>query len=192
MKRHAYHLIFALLCPHALHADEATLVEFRAPARIELRDQFDQPRRLAFPTTNIVILAIADRKGSEQIDDWVAAVKTRYAGRVEWYGLADVSNVPRWLRGKVRRETQASQRHPVMMDWSGSVCERFARKRGLANILVLDRDGIIRARFDGPAAEGTIAKLCEALEQAFTQGTNVALHPAPMSSRSAPKHFSQK
>ena len=82
-------------------ASEASKPPAQAPTSIELHDQYDLPQRLAFPSTNIVVLTIADRKGSEQIDGWVTALKSRCAGRFDIRGLADVGGVPGWLRGKV-------------------------------------------------------------------------------------------
>ena len=62
-------------------AGEASKPPAHAPASIELRDQYDATQRLAFPATNVVVLTIADSKGSDQIDGWVEALKARYAGR---------------------------------------------------------------------------------------------------------------
>ena len=58
-------------------AGEAPKSPSHAPASIELRDQYDAQQRLTFPTPNVVVLTIADKKGSEQIDGWVAALKAR-------------------------------------------------------------------------------------------------------------------
>lgn len=114
-------------------AGEATKPPGRAPVCIELRDQYDSPQRLVFPATNVVVLTLADKKGSEQVDGWVAALKSRYAGRIELRGLADVGGVPGWLRGKVRKKFQETRAYPVMMDWSGKVCAEFGFQPGLSS-----------------------------------------------------------
>ena len=72
-------------------AGEAHLLATNAPACIALHDQYDAPQKLSFPTTNITVLTIADRKGSEKVDGWIAALKPRYAGRIDLRGLADIS-----------------------------------------------------------------------------------------------------
>lgn len=151
-----------------------------APASIELRDQYDAPQRLTFPATNVVVLTIADKKGSEQIDGWVTALKARYAGRIELRGLAEVSGVPSLLRGKVRRKFQETRTYPVMMDWSGGVCGQLGFQPGLANLLVIARDGTIHARVAGPAREPALKELSAALDAAL-------LAPAPLQSNSARK-----
>jgi hypothetical protein len=151
-----------------------------APASIELRDQYDAPQRLAFPATNVVVLTIADKTGSEQIDGWVAALKARYAGRIELRGLADVGGVPGFLRGKVRKKFQETRAYPVMMDWSGKVCAQFGFQPGLANVLVIARDGYIHARVAGSLREPALKEISGAIDAAL-------IKTAPLRSNSIPK-----
>lgn len=150
-----------------------------APASIELRDQYDAPQRLTFPATNVVVLTIADKKGSEQIDGWVAALKARYAGRIELRGLAEVGGVPGFLRGKVRKNFQETRPYPVMMDWSGKVCPQFGFQPGLANVLVIARDGNIQARVAGPAREPALKELSTAIDAALIKSKSVQTNSTP-------------
>ena len=136
-----------------------------APTRIELRDQYDAPQTLAFPTTNIIVLTIADKRGAEEIAGWVSVLKLRYAGRIEIRGLADVGGVPGFLQGKIRKKFQASHTYPVMLDWSGNVCAQFGYEKNVANILILGRDGTILGRSTGPATEQAIQDFDSLLEK---------------------------
>ena len=145
------------ICPSI--ADDAPKPPAHAPASIDLRDQYDTPQSLTFPATNVVVLTIADKKGSEQIDGWVAAIKARYAGHIDLRGLADVAGVPGFMRGKVRKKFQGTRSYPVMMDWSGKTCAGLGYQAGVANLVVLSEDGAIRGRVTGPATPDTIAKL---------------------------------
>jgi len=140
----------------------------RVPVLIELRDQYDAPQKLSFPTTNVVVLTIADRKGSEQIDDWIAALKTRYVGRIDIRGLADCGGAPALLRGRIRKKFRETRAHPVMMDWSGEVCARFGYKQNAANVLVIGRDGGVLARHSGAASPSAVADVCAALDKALS------------------------
>jgi hypothetical protein len=161
-------LLFALCiaaCPAI--AAEAARSPAKAPASIELRDQYDAPQRLTFPATNVVVLTIADKKGSEQIDGWVAALKARYAGRLDIRGLADVRGVPESWHGRVRRRFQEARTYPVMMDWSGTNCARFGFQPGVANVLVIERDGTIGARFTGPVREAALREAFAAADTAL-------------------------
>lgn len=150
-------------------AGEAHLLATNVPACIELHDQYDAPQKLSFPTTNITVLTIADRKGSEQVDGWIAALKPRYSGRIDLRGLADVGGVPGLLHGNIRRRFQETRRYPVMMDWSGKVCYRLGYQPDLANILILGRDGSVLGRFTGGAVETNRTAAFDALDKALLQ-----------------------
>jgi hypothetical protein len=138
-----------------------------APARIQLLDQYDVSQTLAFPATNLTLLTIADKTGSEQIAGWVAPVKNRFGRRVDIRGLADLSAVPSVLRPLVRREFRKSQSYPVMLDWSGEVVKAFAYQRDKANVLLLDGQGGILKRWSGPADAAAIQNLCATIDAAL-------------------------
>ena len=144
-----------------------THVSTNAPSCIELRDQFDTPQRLSFPTTNLVVLTIADRKGSEEVDGWIAALKPVYSGRVDFRGLANVAGVPGLFQAKVRRKFQETRKYPVMMDWSGTACAQFGYQREVANVLVIGRDGAILARLCGGATDAAVAAARASLDAAL-------------------------
>lgn len=68
-----------------------------------------------------------------------------------------------------------------MMDWSGAACVQFGYRRGVANILVIDRDGLIRTRIYGGATQATVASARVALDAALSSAD--AKPPAAASSR---------
>ena len=160
-------------------AGEVGALPTNAPPRIELRDQYDAPQTLAFPTTNVTVLTIADKKGAEQVDGWITALQLNYAGRVDLRGLADVGGAPGFVQGRIRKKFQETRKHPVMMDWSGTVCAQFGYKKDVANILVLDRDGVIHARFTGATNRAVLAKAHAALDQALARPTTASPNVVP-------------
>jgi hypothetical protein len=160
-------LAASLMAASAVAGDRVCVMPTNAPARIELHDQFDWPRTLVFPTTNITLLTIADKAGSEQIAAWVAPVKDRFKDALVIEGIADLSAVPRPLRGLVRRKFQKAQTHPVMLDWSGEVVKSFAVLPDRVNVFVLDEEGNILKRLAGKATEEGIEQLGAVLQQAL-------------------------
>jgi hypothetical protein len=138
-----------------------------APALVQLQDQFGKLQKLAFPNAKITLLVIADKQGSTEVNAWIAALKTRYAGRIEICGLADMEGVPGFLQGRVSRKFQAAHTYPVMMDWSGKVCDRFGYRQDVANILVIDADGAIRERVYGAATDEAVTRINHALDAAL-------------------------
>lgn len=152
----------------------ACIVPTNAPAVISLRDQFDAPQSLTFPATNIFLFTIADKEGSEQIAGWVAPVKERFGARVEICGIADVSAVPRSLRGLVRKKFRQAQSHPVMLDWAGDTVKAFGCVSEQVNVFVVDGEGRILKRVVGPANEAKLRDLFSVLDQTLGSKDHVA------------------
>ena len=153
------------LCATALAAEEHAFTS-KISQRIELRDQYQNVQSLNFPATNVTFLTIADRKGSKQIEGWITAVKAHHKGPLDIRGLADVGGVPSLLRGRIRKRFQESILYPVMMDWSGDVCAKFGYVEDQANVIIIDRNGSIAARFSGQATEASLRAAFVALEKA--------------------------
>ena len=146
---------------------EPSITPTNAPSSIELHDQFDAPQTLSFPATNVTLLTIADKKGSEQVPGWVTPLKQRFGKRIDIRGLADVSTVPRPFRGMVRKKFQKLQTYPVMLDWSGEAVKAFTYVPDKANVLVLDGHGQILKRINGEANPKAVQDLCAAIDRAL-------------------------
>jgi hypothetical protein len=146
---------------------EPSITPTNAPSSIELHDQFDAPQTLSFPATNVTLLTIADKKGSEQVAGWVTPLKQRFGKRIDIRGLADVSAVPRPFRGMVRKKFQKLQTYPVMLDWSGEAVKAFTYVPDKANVLVLDGRGQILQRISGEANPKAVQDLCAAIDRAL-------------------------
>jgi hypothetical protein len=161
-----------LLVGRLASAGESIRLTTNAPARIELNDQFDAPQKLSFPNTNVTLLTIADKKGSEQIAGWVEPLKQHYGNRIDIRGIADVSSVPGALRGFVRKRFQKLQSYPIMLDWSGDTVKEFTCVPNKANILVLDGRGRIVQRISGAANAQAIKDMIGLIDWALaTQGS---------------------
>ena len=151
---------------------EPSIAPTKAPSSIELHDQFDAPQRLSFPGTNVTLLTIADKKGSEQVAGWVAPLKQRFGKRIDIRGLADVSTVPRPFRGMVRKKFQRLQTYPFMLDWSGEAVKAFTYVPDKANLLVLDGRGQILKRISGEANPKSVQDLCATIDRALINRTD--------------------
>jgi hypothetical protein len=156
-------LLMAMSCLVGLGVQASPLTN--APACIELPDQFEKPQKLSFPNTNLTVLTIADRKGSEQIAGWVELVAQRFGTRVAVRGIADVSAVPRLLRGTVRSAFRKEQSYPVMMDWSGKEVAKFAPKENVTTVLLIDGQGKILRRYEGVAKKVEVEELCKLIQE---------------------------
>jgi len=160
-----------------LCAEETSNSPARSCPALELHDQFDRPHKLVFPAQRPTLLAIADRSGSDQVDGWIAALRPRFADRIDFRGLADVRSVPSFLQSRVRTRFQEKRKYPVMMDWSGSLCDLLGSRKGHATILVLDRAGEILGRIVGPAEPDRIDEVAVLLEKALAAAPPSAPKP---------------
>lgn len=169
-------LFMAICCLVALGVCAGALTN--APSCIELPDQFEKLQKLSFPNTNITVLTLADRKGSEQIAGWVEPVAHQFGARVAVHGIADVSAVPRLLRGTVRSAFRKEQSHPVMMDWSGQEVAKFAPKENVTTVLLMDGQGKILRRYEGVAKQADVEELCKVIQELLLkQEIKVAAKP---------------
>jgi len=160
-------LVMLAWCASAAPISETVVIPTHAPAMLVLHDQFDAPQTLAFPTTNITFLTIADRTGSAQLAGWIAPVKQRFGERIDIRGIADVSRVPRLLHSLVRKKFRELQTYPIMLDWTGTAVKAFTYVPDQANVLVLDGRGQIVLRASGPVTESAVQDLCAVIECAL-------------------------
>jgi hypothetical protein len=162
-------LVGLMLAPAAATGAETRAVPPRPAVAFELKDQFDVPHAMAFPRTRLTVLAVADRKGSEQVGGWIAPIRERYPADLDIVGLADLGKVPFFLRGTVQGRFRKDCAHPVMLDWSGQVAKRFGYEADAASLLILHRDGTVLLRFSGAANEERLRRVFETIDRALGQ-----------------------
>lgn len=160
----------ALFCGHlgyqSAHGDLQTKHSLGRITGFELPDQHGRLHQCIFPKTNFTVVTVADRKGAKQVESWVRPLWERYGERIDLEGVADVSAVPRLLRGWVTGRLKKAASHPVLLDWTGAVCRQFAYRPGQVNVLLLDREGNILMRWVGPAHDQAVAELFAELDRA--------------------------
>jgi len=141
----------------SLLAAEAANGGFVLIPRVELEDQYGRRHRLGgeLGVANIVVLA--DRPGSAQLEGWIRALHDRYGGRLPLHGIARLAGVPSVARPLVRALFRSEVPHPVLLDWTGEIAEQLAFTPGRANVLLVDREGRIRHRWEGGATPEKLA-----------------------------------
>ena len=160
-------LSLLLLAPAALRAAELARVptaDTNACPAFTLRDQFDTAHEFKFPSAKPIVLAVADKKGSDEIEAWAHPLAVRFGDRITIPGLADVSAVPRPLRGYVQSRFKKAITHPVMLDWEGDIASRFKYTKGQANVYLIAPDGRILHRVSGKASEDKLKRLSDEIE----------------------------
>ncbi|HYG34709.1 MAG TPA: glycosyltransferase family 2 protein [Clostridia bacterium] len=128
-----------------------------------LPDQFEHQHACEFAADTLTVLIVADRKGSEQIRDWVKALKPHYGDRVRIEGVADVSSVPGPLQSLVRRRMKDKFTHPVMLDWQGTVTHHLRLTKGVANVFLIGGSGRVLKSVAGPADASNLQTMSDAI-----------------------------
>lgn len=155
--------VFVLLAGPFAVAEEAPARPDRVPS-FALPDQFNDEHAVTFPRSKPTVLVLADRRGSEQLDGWLKPLGERHAETVHIDGVADVRGVPGLMRWGVRQIFRRGSKTPILLDWEDTVCGPLAYEGGVANLIVIDRDGAIVHRVHGEATAAALATVNEVLE----------------------------
>ena len=129
-----------------------------------LQDQYGHTHRFSFPQTKPVVLTVADKKGSDDIEHWVHPLVEKFGDKIVIEGLADVSSAPRPLHGLVLSRFKKAISHPVMLDWKGDVAKDFSYTKGEANVYVIASDGRILLHRSGRASKEQLQALQSLIE----------------------------
>lgn len=139
------------------------LVSSRAP-EFFLRDQYDHSFTLHHFAGKPLILLACDKTGSRQKSAWVTAILDRYAQRVQLVGVADVRTAPFFIKGKIKRDFQ-KEAGSILMDWDGVIFRTYALAEKVANIVLIDRQGVVRYVYSGAANPVTIEALLREIDR---------------------------
>jgi glycosyltransferase involved in cell wall biosynthesis len=133
-------------------------------ASFALQDQFGTNHVVNFPRAQPLLLIVADRKGSEQIDAWIAALHSRYGARLEMTGVADVGGVPGWLQGLIRKKFQKKYPYPILLDWSGKIPAALHGQPDVANVFLFAPSGGVLARAQGECSADALSRMTQAAD----------------------------
>lgn len=128
-----------------------------------LQDQYDKTVILRQYEGQVVVLLASDKEGSSQNAAWIKAIKDKYANRVAVQGIADVSSVPFFLKGKIRNDFRKAG-DSSLLDWKGEVFRSYGFAKTVSNIVLIDGRGVIRHRSSGSASPEAIQELFKKID----------------------------
>ena len=128
-----------------------------------LQDQYEKMISLRQYEGRIVVLIASDKEGSPQNAGWTKAIKDKYADRIMVQGIADVSSVPFFLKGKIRNDFKKDG-DSILLDWKGDVFRAFGFAKEASNIVLIDGLGVIRHRSTGSASPEAVQELFKKID----------------------------
>jgi hypothetical protein len=142
--------------------------ETKVPARIELTDQHNKTHVISFPAKRITVICLADRQGRQQSNQW-APTLAAYTKRADIHGIAHAGGTPAFMKESIRKKIQAGQKQDLLIDWTGAICDAIGCRRGVANLVIVARDGTILHRLSGAPTAENVKAFAAALDRAVAQ-----------------------
>jgi predicted transcriptional regulator len=162
--RQLFLIVLAVMLPVIAPASEerSALTNTKAP-ECSLQDQYEKTVSLRQFAGRIVVLIASDKEGSSQNAAWSKAIKEKYADRVAVQGIADVSSVPFFLKGKIRHDFKKDA-DSILLDWKGEVFKAYGLTKGVSNVILIDKDGTIRHLSSGSASPEAVLELFKKID----------------------------
>lgn len=120
-----------------------------------------------FPREKVLVLAIADQKGSEDMENWIQPLYDRYGTRVDIEGVAELSAVPAFARGIARGIISGLVKQPILLDWKGEVSQQFNAKKNVTNLYIIHPQGHIITSNSGEATLEKLKEMVKAIDSAL-------------------------
>jgi peroxiredoxin len=155
-------IVFITVALLAGTAGAQPAVDARAP-EFSLQDQHEKTVSLREYEGRVVVLIASDKEGKAQNRGWEQAIRERYGERVVILGIADVSSVPFFLKGKIRNDFKKDG-ESILLDWKGEVFRSYGFAKAVSNIVLIDGHGVIRHRSSGTASSAAVQELFKRID----------------------------
>lgn len=130
-----------------------------------LQDQHRVTHRYQFPRPKISVLIFADYAGSSQLENWIRPIYDRYQDTIAIDGVAELSSVPKLIRGMVRIAFRKRITWPVMLDWAGTVSTDYHYQKGEANLFFIAPNGRILVKVIGAINDAKLQRVQSTIDR---------------------------
>ena len=135
-------------------------------------DQYEHTWQLSEMRGSVVVLIAGDRVGNKYNGTWERAVRARYQRQVKIVPVANLASVPGFMHGFVRGKfISKDPAHPngsVLLDWKGTVAKTFGFHDDLANVYVIDQEGVFRYAGSGQGRGAELEPLFQVVDGLLT------------------------
>lgn len=160
-------------------------------APFSLRDQYGQLHTHTYPRPQVSVLIFADREGSSQLEDWVRPLYTRYLDAIEIQGVAKLHGVPGFMKPMVRMLFRQGIDYPVLLDWTGQVCNQYVYEARVANVRVMGPDGVLIHQVNGKASEELLQQCFRIIDRCLSEKSGTPGPTADATPRAARRESAQ-
>jgi hypothetical protein len=144
----------------------------------ELPDQFKQVHSLDFPQDRPVLLGIGDRHGAHQVLRWYHPIHKAYGEQLRYVAVGALHTLPQFLAPVIRHFLRKDVDKPIFLDWDGAIVQAYEYEKKISNLFVIDRDGKILLRIDGPRTEDGLAQVKTVLDKLLEPKAEPEAEPA--------------
>ena len=134
-----------------------------------LVDQYEHTWNLNDARGSLVVMIDGDRDGNKFNNVWARAVRSRYKDQVKIVYVAHLSAVPGFMHGFVKgkfiSKDPSRPNGPVLLDWKGAVAHQFGFRENVANVYVIDREGVLRYTGSGQGTPSEIEPLLSVIDR---------------------------
>lgn len=151
-----------------LHAGEA-IIGSRVPDFV-IEDQYERAWSSTKFKGGVTVYVLSDRSGYEYSTNWTNILVPRFQkSRARFVPVADVQEVPGFLKGLIRSRFRDEFKYAVLMDWDGVLTSAFKMRKGYTNLVVADRDGVIKLFAYGKGTKEQVEAFAAKLEEILAQ-----------------------
>ena len=150
-------IVISMTLPCTAFAGADTLLNTRAPY-FSLMDQNGQAYNIRQSEGEILILLAADKEGEVQLRQWRPRLRERYNNSIFMMGIADLRIVPSVLKNSVKNNFKKDSRR-ILLDWNGEVFQSYQLAPGVAHIVLIDKNQVIRYVAFGEATKAGCERL---------------------------------
>lgn len=130
-----------------------------------IEDQYEKRWAHTNYKGTITLYVLSDRDGYEYSENWTKPLRERFESRIEFVPVADVREVPGFLKGYIRSRFRDEFSYSVLMDWEGTLITALDMQEGFPTFVLTDQNGVIRFRIFGSGIESQVNRLAKKIDE---------------------------
>ena len=149
-------------------------------------DQFSRQHAFQFPSGHVIVLTANGEAGKSQVQGWTIPLRDEFGEEVRMISVADLSSVPRILRGRFRSKFAREWARPVILDFSGAITGLLPMNSENVIVLIFGRNGELLSAESGQAEPRKLASVATAIRSELIESPSMLSQIKPIAPSSEP------